>query len=152
MDSYKIKLIILKENNIIKTLEEIIGQKAVYLNDWNTFDDMVNDFQDYCDRDKGNEEYSGVNVVLASYSYECYSGEAFVLFEENGKLYEINASHCSCYGLEGQWSPEEVDLKELEHRLLNGSFGEDSYSENNFKQTLCNLLGVEYKKNMIGGW
>lgn len=128
----------------MKTFEEIINQKPVYLNDFKTFEDVKSEFQGH-KRGELDSSFDNVNIILASYSYECYSGEAFVLFEEDGKLYEVNGSHCSCYGLEDQWTPEEVDLEELEHRLLKGTFGEDSYSENNFKLALCELLGVEYK-------
>ena len=70
-----------------------------------------------------------------------------MLFEQNGKLYEVHGSHCSWYGLEEQWEPEEVDLVELENRLLNGTFGED-FSGNNFKEELCEFLGVKFKSNI----
>ena len=72
-----------------------------------------------------------------------------ILLEKDGKLYEVNGSHCSCYGLEEQWKPEEVMLSELENRLLNGTFGEDDYSGNEFKKELCEFLGVEFKLNQI---
>jgi len=61
-------------------------------------------------------------VLFASYSYRDYSGSAFVLFEKEGKLYEVNGSHCSCYGLGEssytggggtQWKPEETSWEAL---------------------------------------
>ncbi|MCY9107253.1 hypothetical protein [Bacillus atrophaeus] len=70
-----------------------------------------------------------------------------MLFEKDGELYEVNGSHCSCYGLEGQYSPEVVVLSELENRLVNGTFGEDDWSDNNFKKELCHFLGVRFKLN-----
>jgi len=30
--------------------------------------------------------------------------------------YDVDASHCSCYGFEGQWMPEEVTKEELLRR------------------------------------
>lgn len=75
----------------------------------------------------------GVTVLLASYTYEDYSGDAFVLFERGGKLYEVNGSHCSCHGLsessyddatETQWQPEETSIDALRHRLEKGHVGE----------------------------
>lgn len=45
-------------------------------------------------------------VYLAWYEYRDYSGYSWVVFEKDGILYEVNGSHCSCYGLEGQWEPE----------------------------------------------
>ncbi len=55
-------------------------------------------------------------VLFASYEYECYSGFAFVLFERDNKLFEIHGGHCSCYGLEGQWEPEETTWGDLTGR------------------------------------
>lgn len=47
-------------------------------------------------------------IIYAHYEAEGYEGSSFVLFERDGKVYEVNGSHCSCYGLEGQWTPEET--------------------------------------------
>lgn len=76
----------------------------------------------------------GCRVLLAYYhvgGYGC-DGSAFVLFEKDGKLYEVNGSHCSCHGLSetdysgsspSQWDPEETTVEALEHRLVHGSLG-----------------------------
>jgi hypothetical protein len=59
-----------------------------------------------------------------------------VIFEKDGKLWEVNGSHCSCYGLEGQWQPEETtweaiaihgdeDLAALAKQKLGGSNATD---------------------------
>lgn len=61
-----------------------------------------------------------IQILYATYSYEEYSGYATVLYcrESTGKFYEIYGSHCSCYGLEGQWDREEEILPvELFNRL-----------------------------------
>ncbi len=47
-------------------------------------------------------------ILYASYEAECYEGYSYVLFERDGKIFEVNGSHCSCMGLEGQWKPEET--------------------------------------------
>jgi hypothetical protein len=52
-------------------------------------------------------------ILLAKYEYECYTGDALVIYMQNGKLYEVNGGHCSCYGLEGQWEPEETTWEAL---------------------------------------
>jgi len=49
--------------------------------------------------------------IWARYDKERYNGSAEVLFKKGRKWYYVNASHCSCYGLEGQWEPEEFDVK-----------------------------------------
>lgn len=46
---------------------------------------------------------------------------SFFLFKhkETGVLYENHGSHCSCYGFEGQWEPEETSVE----YLLSDKFG-----------------------------
>lgn len=66
-------------------------------------------------------------ILLAWYGYGDYDGAAFVLFDRDGKLYEVDGSHCSCYGLEGQWDPEETSVEALRHRIKEGLLGRDSY-------------------------
>jgi hypothetical protein len=52
------------------------------------------------------------DIVYAGYTYESYSGDALVVFVKDGKLYENNDGHCSCYGLE-HWDPEETNAAAL---------------------------------------
>lgn len=85
------------------------------------------------------KKYEEFDIILASYTYENYSGDAFVLFEHDGKLYEVNGGHCSCYGLEGQWSPEETTIEALKHRIEKGSLG-TGYGLNEFKNELEQVL------------
>jgi hypothetical protein len=81
----------------------------MYLNDWSESqaEGMCRDFEIYV------STLDGIKILVASYTYEDYNGSAFVLFEKGGKLFEVNGSHCSCYGLEGQWEPEETTLEAL---------------------------------------
>jgi hypothetical protein len=55
------------------------------------------------------------DIIYAGYTYEDYSGSALVVFKKDGKLYENNDGHCSCYGLE-DWRPEETSLDALKMR------------------------------------
>lgn len=89
------------------------------------------------------KEWEGINILFASYGYANYSGNAFVLFEKEGKLFEVNGGHCSCYGLEGQFDPEETTLEALRHRLIEGKMGQDDYSDNEFANELKQFLGVQ---------
>ncbi len=110
----------------------------MYLNDWKDtgFNGMVSDFGGTindidADQEISQENWKNMNVLLASYATEDYGGDAFILFIRDGKLYEVNAWHCSCYGLgrygwgnsETQWEPEETTVAALRHRLNNGSLG-----------------------------
>lgn len=138
----------------MKTTEEIINQEPVFLCDFGSEYEVFIQFafNDRWDRTEEDvrKEFEGVKVLFAYYSYENYSGYAWVLFEKNGKLYETSGSHCSCYGLEGQWSEEEVDLVELEHRLNEGTFGRDycwrDEYVNLFAYELKEFLGVKINK------
>ncbi len=101
----------------------------MFLNDWKDsgLEGMKADFG------IDDAALEGATVLLASYTYEDYSGDAFVLFERGGKFYEVNGSHCSCYGLSEssysgdtttQWQPEETTVEALRHRLEKGHVGE----------------------------
>lgn len=50
--------------------------------------------------------------IFAYYNYVDYSGDSTVIFKKDGKWFLNSAGHCSCYGLEGMWQPEEFDPQE----------------------------------------
>jgi len=61
-------------------------------------------------------------ILFAHYGLGSYCGSAFVVLERDRKPFEVNGSHCSCCGLEGQWEPEETTwaalaMKKPEHIL-----------------------------------
>lgn len=95
----------------------------MFINDWSDdgIDGVKNDFE------IGQSELDGVEVLLASYSYQCYEGDAFVLFRKDGLLFEVNGGHCSCYGLEGQWEPEETSVEALRKRIEADGYGLEEY-------------------------
>ena len=143
----------------MKTIEEILKQKPVYLHSWSGKDDVINDFEHVSLRPKSFWDSSiwddfipeeerrktrdkPVNILFASYNVDNWVGDAFVLFEENGDLFEVNASHCSCYGLEGQFDPERTDLESLRYRLVHGKMGQDDYSGNEYAIELRLFLGI----------
>lgn len=151
----------------MKSFCEIVNQNSVYLHEWKEKIDLISDFEEiymsgeeyrfeespYPNIDAFNnkkrkmtdaiDKYKNINILFATYGEDNYSGDAWVLFEESGRLYEVNGSHCSCYGLEGQWEPEETTLESIEYRVLNGTFGEDDYSGNEFKSELKEFLGIK---------
>lgn len=113
----------------------------MYLNHWGSLEEMKADFWPNYSVSEYNGELDGMTVLLASYGSGSYEGDAFVLFQRGGKLYEVNGSHCSCYGLEGQWSPEETTIEELRHRLEEGELGSGGYCDNKFDDELRQVLG-----------
>ena len=100
---------------------------GTYLGDWKGYD-----------RDKVASEYNAdltdVNILLAHYSYEDYSGSSYVLFTENGRLYEVYGSHCSCYGLEDQWEPEETSFDVIAQTI------DTNYNYHNVRDELRALI------------
>ena len=98
-----------------------MSEIKVYFNDWegSKLEGLKADFG------ITDADLIGVEILHADYTYEDYSGDAWVLFKKDGKLYEVNGSHCSCYGLSEcnyvgntttQWQPEEVTKEELIRR------------------------------------
>lgn len=85
---------------------------SVFHDGWSSLEDMCRDF------DIDVSVMHDKTVLFASYVQESYEGYAFVLFRDaqDGQLYEVNGSHCSCFGLEGQWDPEPTFLAALENR------------------------------------
>lgn len=81
------------------------------------FLDSFENRKDMCEQFYINEsELDGYNVIVAAYDTGDYSGDAFVLLEKDGKYFEVNGSHCSCYGLENQWGLEDTDSAALKIR------------------------------------
>lgn len=78
------------------------------------------------DWDITEEELNDIDRILFyEYSYENYSGNAMLVFEKDGKLYQTTGSHCSCNGLEGQFSPEETSVEELSNYKLKWYYDEN---------------------------
>lgn len=69
------------------------------------------------------EDLKGAEILLAWYGGGDYCGSAFVLLRKGAELFEVNASHCSCYGIEGQWDLESTTVGALKHRAEQGAFG-----------------------------
>lgn len=108
----------------------------IYLNDWSGSgkDRLKKAFG------IGDRELEGVEILLASYTRDDFHGEAFVLFRRQGVLFEVNASHNSSDGLEGQWEPEDTLIEALRYRLEKGCLGSPDGGINLFADELLFLL------------
>lgn len=75
-----------------------------YFDSFGDWSDVLRDFE----LDRAMQE---PDFIWASYSHGGYDGNATVIFYDSAtsqwKLSQ--GSHCSCYGLEGQWSDEPFD-------------------------------------------
>lgn len=80
-------------------------------------EDMMQDFA------ISNEQLKDVEILYACYTPGDYCGDAHVIFRKEDKMYEVNGSHCSCFGLEGQWEPEETSVIAL---LVRPNVSEDA--------------------------
>lgn len=127
---------------------EIIMPKyeSFFLNNWSNKDSVIADFEGvYYNEDLTPEmaaKYANVEVLLASYGQANYLGDAFVLFRntDDNALYEVSASHCSCFGLEDQWDPEPCDFDTLKKRVFEGRLGASDYSDNVFKDEIQKVI------------
>lgn len=65
--------------------------------------------------------------ILIAYETEGYSAESFLLLRERetGKLFENHASHCSCYGFEDQFEPDETTIQYLKSDKFHFATGDD---------------------------
>lgn len=90
-----------------------------YLGFWGSYEEMAASFSSWNDKPVDGMATDD-EVLIAMYGGECYEGWATVLFERGGKLYEVNGSHCSCFGLEDQWQPEETTWAALALRKMGG--------------------------------
>jgi hypothetical protein len=150
----------------MKTIKQIIKQDPIFLGFENEFD-VIMRFEgismtekeynmstapysnaSYYEAEKVRaknalEQYKDCHILFAHYDDGGYSGIAFVLFEKKNKLYEVYGSHCSCYGLEGQWMPEITNTVELKARLARGSDDHFYYCQSELEK----FLGVNEKNS-----
>jgi hypothetical protein len=91
-----------------------------YLGEFSCREDVARAFDAVLD---DNTFPTDEEIVVAVYEYGNYEGSAFALFQRDGRLYEVHGGHCSCYGLEDQWEPEETTAEALRDRLEKGRGG-----------------------------
>lgn len=91
-----------------------------YFGGFRSREDILHEFTDgtYDLKPKRSDVPPARDILFAAYEGAAYEGAAFVIFRCDGKLYEVHGSHCSCYGLEGQWYEEETTVEALAMRRL----------------------------------
>ena len=98
------------------------------------------------------KDLENAEVLFASYSNVSYEGEAIIIYSKNGVLYEVHGSHCSCNGLEGQWSPEETTYEAIFMRYKDEHDVErlkTCHGESACANLLRVLLNYEVEKNLL---
>ena len=101
----------------------------MYYGDFSCWDDLV------CQFGLSNRNQDDIVVLFAAYDVPDYDGYATVVYVQNGKFYLVEGAHCSCYGLEDQWDPEEMPLEAL-LQMANEGLGLLSNYNNQFKDAL----------------
>ena len=77
----------------------------VYKGLWTKKEDLIKseceEYDQYTIDGLTQEMYDMMQIIYASYEYESYSGEAWILFKlpDDDKYYEVRLTHCSCNGL-----------------------------------------------------
>ena len=112
----------------------------MYSGDFKNQDDVLSNFN------IGLSDLKGLTILLASYTSQGYEGEAFVLLcDNNNNLFEVNSSHCSCYGLEGAWNLEKTTIEALNKR--SSSFFQEMIAPCLKSIITHNILTNELQKN-----
>lgn len=83
-----------------------------------------------------SKELESATILIAYMCEENYEGHGFFLFKDkDGTLFEVHGSHCSCYGFEGQWDPEETTAEAMLFRKSIGCYGSDDKTIRKFIET-----------------
>lgn len=88
--------------------------KRMYHEDFKSWKDVSSQF-------RLSDSVREPTKIWAQYEIDGYDGCADVVFKVGRKWYHVKASHCSCYGLEGQWEPEELDVELFLKSVEDGS-------------------------------
>lgn len=123
-------------------------------------EDQSSEFSQYQNEGR-DENYNRIEVEMPDslhifysyYSYEDYSGYGFLwgYNEETDTFFYNSGSHCSCYGLEGQWDMEDHTYEEMVavlERQIQEYDGTDSYYYETDKAR--NESRIELLKTILG--
>lgn len=78
--------------------------KTFFSGNFESIEDIAKEFEDKSIIDQLKKAI----IYWAIYDCDSYEGSANIVYKLNGKLYEVNAYHCSCNGLSGGWDPEQT--------------------------------------------
>ena len=102
---------------------------------WKDADAMLADFEE------GPSALEGADLIFAAYWQPPWEGSALVYFERGGELFEVDAGHCSCNGLEGQWNPKPASWNYVLKRAA-----PDEYSEPEEREAHAALMEIARRK------
>lgn len=106
---------------------------------FSAWDDVVREFAL-----SGLDAVEPDEVIYAHYDRDGYEGSAEVLIRRGDVYYWGAGSHCSCYGLEGQWKPIDYELEVLLRALERQSSQYSSYY-----QTIDWKPAIKYLQELV---
>lgn len=95
------------------------------------------------------EDFDDAQFIYAYYESD-YGGSFGCLYAQNNQLFEVHGSHCSCYGLEGQWAPTVVTPAYLGNEEMQKAYGRpfDPYGygveEDNMQEAARSILRFHF--------
>lgn len=104
------------------------------------------------------EDFLNGSTVLYVYCDEPqYSGELFILYRKNNKLYEVHDHHCSCNGFMN-FDPEETtwesilsrDKTDKKYQIFHEIPKQDEFQHDGHIETFINYEDVEEELNKYG--
>lgn len=66
-----------------------------------------------------------ITVIVSWVDDGGYDSSFFILYEQDGQYYSVDASHCSCYGYEDQWKPILTTKEFIKSDLFNPGYSTD---------------------------
>ena len=109
----------------------------MYYGNFENWEDVLSSFE------VDASELKEVIPLFASYDTECYEGKALVVYVHDGKVMMVEGSHCSCYALEGQWSPEEMPPEAMIHIINEGNY--DTYFTDHTEELIEQMRTLSIK-------
>ncbi len=106
-----------------------------YTGDFSSAEDVRKQFE------ISQEDLKDTEVLLAQYETGNYEGSAYVLFRRDGRLYDVEGSHCSCNGLEDQWVPVETCIEKIEQDLSTKTRWREEYGDPHTAEQLRVIIG-----------
>lgn len=95
-------------------------------------EEVIKEFSGYYDNSNEVENtLSGAELLVSFYEIDGYEGSAYVLYRKDGKLFEVEGSHCSCNGLEDCWGPVETTPAALKMKKSILPYGIGGYYSDN---------------------
>ena len=107
-----------------------------YLGSWGDLEDVERDYQVDL-----KDELAGGEMLIAWYGSGDYSGGSFVFYRKfDGTYWVDECHHCSCNGVEGGWSPCEVQPEELLEQAGDESWNSQYDADDDLRAALSEVL------------